>query len=601
MRLMAMFLVPLLLIGGLEGLLRLSGYGHSTKFFLPGTVDGVDYLIPNERFTHRFFPPAIARPVMPFRMAAEKPEGTFRIFVFGASAALGDPDPNYGVGPLLEELLDARYPETDVEVICVAMTAINSNVVLPIARECARLDGDLWVVYLGNNEMVGPFGAGTVFGKKAPSVGFIRTSLFIKSTRLGQLMMDLLGRMGADAAAPGKWTGIDMFKDNPLPHDDPARGKVYSNFRKNLEDILAAGRKAGVPVVLSTVGSNLRDCSPFASLHKADLDPTSMKQWTAAFEGGRAVEKEGDVEGALSSYLLAEAIDPSFAELQYRIGICLLEAGREDKARGALQSARDYDVLAVRADSRINEIIRSVAGEDGVGGGLVDVVEVMAREGVPGSEWFYEHVHLTPEGNYRLARLIAEHIDPLLPVTGARIPVWAEMPDCLDARALTKWDRLRIFYEMYQRISGSPFDDQSSSAANKDFIADKMKGIKSGLTGLTQLEDRRLYEAALARRPEDPALIGNFAQFLDANQLDSVALEYAYRLRDLLPDTAWTHYYLGSLLAANGRYAEATASLEHALEILSEFSHAENALKALLRDDARRPAAPKCRGSAKAH
>ena len=583
MRLMAMVLMPLLLIGGMEGVLRLSGYGYSTRFFLSSTVGGVDYLFPNERFSHRFFPPAIARPVVPFRMAAEKPEGTYRIFVFGASAALGDPDPSYGMVLLLEELLDARYPDMDFEVICVAMTAINSHVVLPIAQECARHDGDLWVVYLGNNEMVGPFGAGTVFGEKAPSVGFVRAGLFIKSTRLGQLMMDLIRRMGVGAAAPEQWTGIDMFKDNPLPHDDPGRIKVYSNFERNLEDILAAGRRANVPVLLSTVGSNLRDCSPFASLHQDGLDSASLEQWDAAFEAGRALEKAGNFEGALSNYRQAGAIDSSFAELQYRIGICLLETKQEDKAREALRRARDYDVLAVRADSRINEIIRSGAGKKSAGVTPVDAVEFMARDGVPGRDWFYEHVHLTPEGNYRLARLIAEHIDPLLPAdaTRTRTPAWAEMQDCLDARALTTWDHLRILHEMHQRTGGSPHNGQSGNAANRAYIADTMKVIKSGLTDRTRSEDRQLYETALARRPADPALIGNFAQFLDGNGLDREALQYAYRFRDLLPDLAWTHYYLAIQLANNGRYAEAEASLEQALEILSTFSRAESGLKAL--------------------
>jgi tetratricopeptide (TPR) repeat protein len=583
MRLMAAFFVPLLLIGSLEGILRISGYGHSIKFFLPSTVGDVDYLVPNERFVHRFFPPAIARAVNPFRMTAKKPDGSYRIFVFGASAALGDPDAGYGVAPLLEVLLDARYPEIDFEVVCVAVTAVNSHVVLPIARECARLDGDLWIIYLGNNEMIGPFGGGTVFGAKALPVDLARASLFIKSTRLGQLIINLLGTMGSDASVPDEWTGIDMFKDNRLPHDDPARIQVYSNFRRNLEDILATGRKAGVPVVLSTVGSNLRDCSPFASLHRDDLDPVSMEQWDAAFAGGQALEQAGDFEGALSSYRQAEAIDSSFAELQYRIGICLLGAGQVDTAREALQRARDYDALAVRADSRINGIIRSVAAASGGGVMPVDAVKAMCREGIPGSDWFFEHVHLTPEGNYRLARMIAEHIDPLLPATAtrSRTPVWAEMRYCMDARALTTWDHLYLYDQIYRRISVSPFNGQSSNAGQKAYIIERMNVIRSGQTELTPALDRRLYEEALKRYPQDPQLIVSFAQFLDGNNMDREALKYAYRFRDLLPDTAWTHYYLGALLAGNGRYTEAEASLEQALEILGEFTLAENALKAL--------------------
>jgi tetratricopeptide (TPR) repeat protein len=134
---------------------------------------------------------------------------------------------------------------------------------------------------------------------------------------------------------------------------------------------------------------------------------------------------------------------------------------------------------------------------------------------------------------------------------------------------------------MYGRTNGSPHDDQTGNAANLAWIADKMKTIKSGLTDRTQSEDRQLYEAALEQRPADPALIGNFAQFLDGNGLEVEALKYAYRFRDLLPDTAWTHYYLAIQLANNGRYAEAEASLERALEINSQFSRAESSLQAL--------------------
>lgn len=580
MRLMAMILVPGLLLVALEAALRTVGYGYPTSFFVPSTVDGTDYLIPNERFTHRFFPPAIARPVQPFRMRAVKPKGTYRIFVFGASAALGDPDPCYGASAQIKELLEAHYPTTEFEVVCVALTAINSHVVVPIARECARLDGDLWLVYLGNNEMVGPFGASTVFGKQAAPVGFVRANLLIKSTRLGQLFTSLLENHGA---APATWTGINMFKDNLLPHDDPTRTTVYTNFQKNLETLLDTAHTAGVPVLLSTVGSNLRDCSPFASLHPTDMPPESIQRWEAAFEQGRSLEKDGDVEQALACYRRAEAIDPTFAELQYRMGLCLLHAGQEDAARAALERARDLDALAVRADTRINAIIRSVADEAGDDVTAVDVAALTTQEGIPGTDWFYDHVHFTPEGNYRLARLIADRIDPLLPLaaTHARTDAWVDLPECLQARALTTWDRLRLYFEMYQRLSAPPFDAQSCNASNKAFIADAMDVLKATVSDVTKVEDRDLYETALTRRPHDPSLIVNFAQFLDGNQLDDDALNYARRFRDLLPDSAWTHYYLGALLANNARYDEAQASLERALELRSDFAHAKQALKAV--------------------
>jgi len=174
MRLLAMVFIPFFILGGIELGLRLAGYGYDTSFFRRIKIDGHDYFVPNEKFSYRFFPPAIARRTLPFRFAAEKATNSYRIFLFGESAAMGDPEPTYGMGRYLEVLLRERYPGTDFQVICVALTAIDSNTILPIARECARHQGDLWLIYMGNNEMVGPFGAETSYGLHAPSRDIIR-------------------------------------------------------------------------------------------------------------------------------------------------------------------------------------------------------------------------------------------------------------------------------------------------------------------------------------------------------------------------------------------------------------------------------------------
>ncbi|PYM15179.1 MAG: hypothetical protein DME18_04920, partial [Verrucomicrobia bacterium] len=167
-RVVAITLVPLFLLGALELALRVAGYGYPTSFFLRTRINGRTVYIENQKFGLRFFPAALARSPSPVVMEAAKTANSYRIFLLGESAALGDPDPAYGCGRYLEVLLGERYPGTRFEVICVAMTAINSHAILPIARECAQRDGDLWVIYAGNNEMVGPFGAGTIFGPRAP-------------------------------------------------------------------------------------------------------------------------------------------------------------------------------------------------------------------------------------------------------------------------------------------------------------------------------------------------------------------------------------------------------------------------------------------------
>lgn len=582
MRFTAMLLIPAFLITCAELILRATGFGYPTGYFLSSTIEGKTYLVPNYRFNYRFFPKELARVPQLFRMPAEKEEGTYRIFLFGESAALGDPEPSYGMGRQLEVLLDERYPETEFEVICVAMTAINSHVILPIARECAQLDGDLWVIYMGNNEMVGPHGAGTIFGKAAPNLWFVRMSQALKTTKIGQLLE--LASVSGGGEGPGNWTGIDMFKENQLRLDDPARLKACKNFRGNLEDILQAGSKAGVPVVLSTVGSNLKDCSPFASIHREGLDPLRKAEWDTLFAEGKALEDAGDFDSALEEFQKAAEIDPEFAELQFRMGACLLELSEPAGAMEAYVRARDQDALVVRADTRINGIIRETAVKREGDVALIDAVDLLARQSpktIPGKSFFYEHVHFTTKGNYVLAKAFAEAVSLFLPpgILEVREDDWIRESICLKQLALTTWDTKRLWQTALERISVSPFKEQSSHSRNVEHIHSRLREIESGIHLQTPWRDRSLYTAALKRAPEDTVLLGNYAQFLEGTGSRPEAIEQAERFRDMLPVLSWPHYYLGLLLAKEERYAEARESLERALEIRSDFRHADMSLK----------------------
>ena len=407
-----------MLFAGIELGLRLFGYGYPTSFFLKTKIGGKEYYVSNDRFGYRFFPPALARTPVPLRMAVKKPANTYRIFVFGESAAMGDPDPTFGAWRYLQVLLHERFPGTDFEVVCVAMTAINSHAILPIARECAHRDGDLWIVYMGNNEMVGPFGASTVFGSRMAGVHLIRTSLAVKSTKSGQLLNNLMRRVGR-SSAPQTWSGLNMFKEHQLLYDDPNRLRAYENFKENLNDMLRAGQDAGVPIILSTVGSNLKDCAPFGSLHSAGLSDSKKGEWDGLYKEGIALESAGDVSNALKKYDQAAAIDPQYAELQFRSGRCELALTNSERALSDFELARDDDTLAFRADTRINQIIEEAAqAKANHGIYFLDADKALAQSSpakIPDNELFYEHVHLNFDGNYLLARAFAEQTLKLLP------------------------------------------------------------------------------------------------------------------------------------------------------------------------------------------
>ena len=591
MRLAAATLVPLFLLGFLELGLRVVGYGYSTRLFLPLQIAGENFLVPNEKFTYRFFPPALARAPLSSPMAAIKPKGTYRIFLLGESAAYGDPDPSFGVGRYLEALLEVRYPTSDFEVVCVAITAINSHVILPIAKECAKHDGDMWVIYMGNNEMVGPYGAGTVFSEKAPSLEFVRSVLALKTTRLGQLMDQVITGLHGNSATPESWGGIAMFSKNQLSYDDPNRLRAYENFKGNLDDILRVGKGAGVPVILSTVACNLRDSSPFASLHPTNLTSKRLEEWQRLFQAGNDLEVSGSFQAALDIYAEAAAIDADFSELQFRIGSCQLALNDNARALESLERARDNDALSVRADTRINKIIMDAihknTGSSVTGVDAAQLISDQSPNGIPGKELFYEHVHFTMAGNYLLARILAEKVAERLPALitagGGERPAEEESTACNRRLAVTLWDQKRVWDVALGRISGAPFTAQSSHARNLQYCKARMQEVDSRTTPSSPAHDDQMYKSALEAEPNDSLLRWNYAQFFERTGRLSEAVKQGELICERLPHASWPHYFVGSVMARLGKTTEAADYFQRALRITPDFPQASKELERIRR------------------
>jgi len=586
-RLCAVFLVPLLILGSVEVGLRLAGYGYDPEFFSRIRVDGRVFLVPNEKFGSRFFPPAIARTITPFRFPAAKSTNTYRIFLLGESAANGDPDPSYGLGRYLQVLLRERFPGTDFEVVSVAMTAIDSSTILPIAQDCARQQGDLWVIYMGNNEMVGPFGAESAYGPRSPPLRIIRTVLAIKSSRTGQLLDNLIRRLGSNSSTPKTWGGMPMFMNSRIGYDDPARLRAYANFEGNLEDILGTAQRAGVPVILSTVAVNLKDCAPFASVHMPGLSTNQLSAWNQFFEEGITNESAGAYQTALTLYRRAAQIDSQFAELQFRMGDCDV-ALTNAQAVQDFALARDDDALDFRADTRINAIIQEAASRHARHGVyLMDAAKTLAQnspEGIPGLNFFYEHVHLNFAGNYLLALNFADEIKGLLPgsITAHDRGSWASEELCEQRLAVTVWDRQRVWQPIFTRITAPPFTGQFNHATCLKLCEAKWNGAKARMATQTPEQARQMYEQALALAPDDYFLHGNFERFLETGGNLAQAIAEAKRCCGLFPQMPGEYYYVGTLLAREGKTSEAADYFSRAVAIRNDYAEAQDAMGELL-------------------
>ena len=574
-RVIALAGVPLVIVGVLELVLRLAGFGYPATFLLPSENHGQKTWVQNNQFGWRFFGAQMARLPQPISIPQYKPPGTIRVFIFGESAAFGDPQPRFGLPRVLEAILELRHPGTKFEVVNAAMTGINSHTIVPIARDCARANGDVWVVYMGNNEVVGPYGAGTIFGPQAPPLPVIRASLNLKATRTGQLVDSLAAVFRPPPPSKSEWGGMTMFLDQRIRSDDPRMPNVYRNFERNLADIIKAGHDSGAGIVISTVAVNLKDCAPFASLHRSDLSANQLADWDAIVKRGAAAEAAGDWQGAQSSFRQAAGEDDTFAELHFRLGQCALALHETDEALKQFTAARDFDALRFRCDTRLNEIIRQTGANranDRIL--LADPERAFAEassDGLPGADLFYEHVHLTFQGNYLLASVLARQVEQLLPsVIAPAKDAWPEIAECAKRLAYTDRAGQLALSEILSRLTDPPFTWQLNHAEQVRRLAGLSRSLASPDSPASLRDAQASCESALAHFPDDPLLHQELGELKQAIADNAGAAEETQRSLDLLPGNSAAWLSLGIELVQQQKYETASAVFRRAFQLNSE-------------------------------
>ncbi len=571
-RIVALSIIPALLFLLVEITLRIAGYGFPTRAIIKFKVNDSSYYCNNVKFTWRFFHTNVAREARSFLFPTDKSDDTYRVFVMGASAAAGTPDGAYSFSRILEVMLREQYPQAKFEVITLAMAAINSHVVVEIAKDCARHEPDLFIVYLGNNEVVGPYGAGTVFTPLSSNLTLIRLGIALKATKLGQLVTNLMESSGVKDV-PKIWRGLEMFMEKQVRADEPGLQIVYSHFEKNLQDIRRVAFRSGAKTIFCTVASNLKDNPPFASLHRENLTDADVKNWEEFYQRCIMFEQVGNYTGAEDSYLSAAEIDESFADLQFRLGRCYWQIGEFDKARDRFLRARDLDTLRFRADTRINEIIRGVAGRGaGKGAYLVDVVKVFEDNSphqIPGQELFYEHVHMNFSGDYLIAEAIFRQVEQILPqrIKHYRIeqrPLCTE-EKCARYLAYTVWDRYKIAEEVLNGyIKLPPFTNQIYHSRQVRQMEQELLKARGDCYTPRVLEEVQVqYRWAIQQKPSDWWLHWKYGKFLsDLGNFDAAAEQYRLILR-LVPHNYQAYARLGFI---SGKQGDLDASITHSLK-----------------------------------
>ena len=380
-------------IGGAEALLHLFDIGPSNRLFLLTQNRREPAYAINPKAAHRFFQPQYLRHV-PFdaRFPADKARDTVRIFALGASTLVGFPNPPETAFPhFLERMLADAYPDKRFEVINCGITAINTFCLLDFAEEVLSYQPDLLLIYAGHNEFVGPYGSTTPFVYFGDNRTIVRSLMRLQSSRLYGVLQNIVRRVLPEP--PQGRFGLHLVTRQVDILDDAYRA-TGENYRRNLETIIAAAADRNVPVMLSTLVSNLKDFHP---LRSACPELGELSTADLALQGERTIKDK-----------LGQS--PYCAALHFELGRHYYDRSQSNQAQQAFVRARDMDRLPFRAPTFFNRILHQLA--DDKNQVILSDTEAAFRtaspQGIIGSELITEHLHPTVYGHYLIARTMVE-------------------------------------------------------------------------------------------------------------------------------------------------------------------------------------------------
>lgn len=557
-------LTPFFALLLVEGILRAVGYGYPTSLVrLTHLAPGARAVLTgNPDFGRQFFPDSRFRSLPSFVLEAQKGPSTRRVFILGSSAAMGDPEPAFSLARMLEVMLAERFPEHRFEVVNAAMAAINSHAALVIGKEALRLQADALVLLEGNNEVIGPFGPGTSDRRGLLPLTWIRASLALRRTRIGQWAASW--HHSDPERDPGQWAGLAQFAQHRIDPQDPRLEQVARHLESNVSDLARRAQRQAVPLLVLTVPVCLADFPPFASGLPQALDPSDRATLESSLQAAAEALRSGRPLEAAQWAETAWELAPDHAGARYARGMALRALGRPEAARALLQGAVDHDLLKLRTDSLLNQALRRAAGS--AGATLVEVELAFQRDhpGGAGRESFLEHVHFTFEGTYRMAAEVWPALCAALWPTReeSSLPPPLSALECRLALGYNIWEEALILQQMAERLSRPPFLSQPENSLREAAFAQRARTLHASSRDPRSAEAMlSLYRAASARRPSDWVLQRNQAQFLLALKRRSEALELARSGLSLHPEEPSLLEILIASLIGLERLEEAESNL----------------------------------------
>lgn len=548
--------IPVLFFVAVEGILRSMDYMGNTDLFIDPEIPSDQYYIPNPNFTARYFfyTKTLPSPSIDVFLQ-EKPENGYRVFAMGGSSAAGYPYGfNGSFSRVVDDILTDAMPDREVEVVNVATSAISTYTLYDQVDEIIAQNPDAIMIYAGHNEFYGALGVGsneTLGGFP----GFVRFYLELQQYKTFLLLREMIvstgqwlagGPENTEAKRTGGTLMERIIKDQAIPLNGTTHQMAMNQFQSNMSALISRFEAEGIPVYLSTIGSNEKDQPPFVSLDDNNLPPAEE-----VYQEALTSYNQGDIVGAKTEFTYA----------------------------------KDLDGLKFRAPSQVNHLIDSLA-QSLQNTKLVPVQQVFEQEsenGIIGNGLMLEHLHPNQKGYFLMGRTFAEAILQDLAASGTTDPVKLDLNTYFEEMHITEFDERVVYHQVKTLKQGFPFvtdgsaepyqvdynptgviDSLAFAMVHMDKRWDEAK-VEVARYHITQNQTERAlaeYYGLIRNQPwnESPYVFAA-RLLLDQNDFDRAEplLEKAYQLN---PQDAFITKMLGAVNLNQGNTEEAIRLLE---------------------------------------
>jgi len=415
-------IIPLLILVLVELCLRWGGYGHDTHLFITDP-DNPSLIVMNQYASTRFFSDTMNATkgyAEPF--SREKAPGTLRIIVLGESTAEGYPYFHNGsFHRWLQYRLMHTFPNRKIEVINLALTAVNSYTIRDFSEEVAQVQPDAVLIYIGHNEYYGALGVGSTsnIGSNRTAIRFL---LQVRKLKIAQLFQNIIYSLRHAGTDNRENLMKRMVASQSIPYGSSDYLKGIAQFKENMNDVCSTFQEKNIPVFISTLVANLKDLRPFVT-------DSSNRGITA------------------DQYFVA-------GKLSYH-------AGESTNASRDFMRAKELDLLRFRAPEAIDSAIRQLPSKfNNVH--LVDsraLFESNEPHHIIGNETLLEHVHPNLFGYALLSDAYYQSLKKykiIDPDTTQEMP----FSQLLTKMPITKVDSLNGAYQILRLRAGWPFNEK---------------------------------------------------------------------------------------------------------------------------------------------